>query len=112
MSPQAALESPVFRFYALAAAGLLLLAGVVLTFLKWGLGKNVDHAWHAYAGWLLLVPATFACLFLGRISTIAYLTIMAGAGFREFARATRCTGTTPSAEIARRRSNGWLGVSC
>ena len=88
MSPQAALESPAFWFYTTGAMGLLLFAGVVIALLKWCLGKDVDHAWRAYCGWLLLVPAAFGCVFLGRNVTIAFLTVVALAGFREFARAT------------------------
>src|SRR5438128_320345 len=88
MSPRAALESDVFCFYAAAAFGLLVLAGVVLAFLKWGLHKDVDHAWKAYCGWLILVPVAFGCIFLGRIVTIVFLTVAAVAGFKEFARAT------------------------
>jgi phosphatidate cytidylyltransferase len=87
MSPQAALDSPVFFFYAAIAGGLLLIGGAVLILLKWGFRKKVDHAWQAYLGWLILVPATFVCIFLGRIATIAYLTFMAAAGFTELARA-------------------------
>ena len=88
MSPQAALESPTFRFYGAGSAGLLILAGVVLAILKWGFRKDVEHAWQSYRGWLILVPATFGCIFLGRRVTIAALTFVAIAGFKEFARAT------------------------
>lgn len=88
MSPQAALESSVFWFYTTGAAALLLVAGIVISVLKWGFGKDVDHAWRAYCGWLVLVPAAFLCIFLGRNVTIAFLTLVALAGFREFARAT------------------------
>src|SRR5437016_2134574 len=88
MSPQAALESPAFRFYAIGAFGLLLVGGVVIALLKWGFRKDVDHAWRAYCGWLLLVPAAFGCIFLGRTVAIVFLTLVAVAGFKEFARAT------------------------
>ncbi len=88
MSPQAALESHVFWFYTAVAAGLLVMAGVVIALLKWVFRKDLDHAWQAYGGWLVLAPATFGCIFLGRIIAIGFLTIVAVAGFREFARAT------------------------
>ena len=88
MSPQAALASPVFLLYVSLVGGLLLLGGLVLALLKWGLRKHVDHAWRAYCGWLLLAPVAFGCLFLGRAAAIAALTVTALAGFREFARAT------------------------
>jgi phosphatidate cytidylyltransferase len=88
MSPQAALASPIYCFYATGAAGLLLAAGVVLALLKWGFRKDVDHAWRAYCGWLILAPLAFGCIFLGRGMAIAFLTLLGLAGFREFARAT------------------------
>src|SRR5262245_58623816 len=88
MSPQAALESHVFCFYASIVGWLLIASGIVIALLKWGLHKDVDHAWRAYCGWLLLVPLAFGCLFLGRGVTVAFLTLFAVAGFKEFARAT------------------------
>ncbi len=92
MSPTAALESPVFLFYLSVAGGLLLVAGAVIATLRWGLGKNVDHAWQAYRGWLIMVPLGFAALFLGRAATIVFFTTIAIFGFKEFARATGLYG--------------------
>jgi phosphatidate cytidylyltransferase len=88
MSPTLALHSPVFLFYLTLCAGLLLLGGVVLAVLKWGLGRNVGHAGAAYCGWLLLVPLLLFVFFLGREAGIVFLTLVAAVGFREFARAT------------------------
>jgi phosphatidate cytidylyltransferase len=88
MSPGAALESPVFRFYALLILGLLLLAGLVLVTLRWGLHRNVDHAWKAYRGWLIMAPLLLGVLFLGRLATIVCFTFLALVAFKEFARAT------------------------
>src|SRR3954454_12370055 len=88
MSPTVALQSPVFLFYLALAAGLLVLAGVVLAMLKWGLRKNVGHAWAAYCGWLFMVPLLLLVFFLGREAGIVFLTVVAIAGFQEFARAT------------------------
>src|SRR5207247_6339331 len=89
MSPTRALQSPVFLFYLALAASLLVLAGVVLAVLKWGLRKNVSHAWTAYCGWLFMVPVLLFVFFLGREAGIVFLTLVAIFGFREFARATR-----------------------
>jgi phosphatidate cytidylyltransferase len=88
MTPRAALESDVFRFYALLTIAMLVLAGGLLAVLKWGLRKNVGHAWAAYRGWLIMVPLLLVCIFLGRGVTIAFLTILAIFGFKEYARAT------------------------
>jgi len=88
VSPSAALASPVFRFYAVLALGLLVLAGAVLAILRWGLSKNVDHAWRSYCGWLLMLPPAFAALFLGRAAVIVFFTTVAIFAMKEFARAT------------------------
>lgn len=92
MSPTAALESPVFLLYVGVVAGLVIVAGVVLTTLRWGLGKNVEHAWQAYQGWLLMVPLGLGAIFLGRAAAIVFFTVVAIFGFKEFARATGLYG--------------------
>src|SRR5438445_8176678 len=88
MSPTRALQSPVFLFYVSLATGVLLLAGVTLAVLTWGLRKNVGHAWNAYYGWLLIVPVLLLVFFLGRETGIVFVTLVAVLGFHEFARAT------------------------
>ncbi|HEY5865772.1 MAG TPA: phosphatidate cytidylyltransferase [Candidatus Tectomicrobia bacterium] len=70
------------------AVGLLLGAGTVLAVLRWGLHKEVNHAWQSYRGWLIMVPVILLTLFLGRLVTIVFLTILALWGFSEYARAT------------------------
>jgi phosphatidate cytidylyltransferase len=88
MSPQTALASDIFRLYMAVAIGLLLGAGTVLAVLRWGLHKEVHHAWQSYRGWLIMVPVILLTLFLGRLVTIVCLTILALWGFSEYARAT------------------------
>jgi len=88
MSPQTALASDVFRFYVVIAAGLLIAAGTVLVVLRWGLHKDVDHAWQSYRGWLIMVPVVLLGIFLGRVVTIIFFTTLALWGFAEYARAT------------------------
>jgi phosphatidate cytidylyltransferase len=88
MSPQTALASDIFRLYVAVAAGLLIGAGMVLAVLRWGLRKDVHHAWQSYRGWLIMVPVIFLAIFLGRLVTIVFLTILALWGFSEYARAT------------------------
>jgi phosphatidate cytidylyltransferase len=88
MSPTLALQSPVFLFYVALASGLLLFFGVILAVLKWGLRKNVGHAWTAYCGWLFIVPLLLLAFFMGREAAIAFVTTVAILGFDEFARAT------------------------
>jgi phosphatidate cytidylyltransferase len=88
MSPSTALESPVFLLYLSLAGGLLLVGGIILAALRWGIGKNVSHAWSAYCGWLMMVPVLLLVFFLGREACIVFVTIVALLGFREYARAT------------------------
>jgi phosphatidate cytidylyltransferase len=95
MSPNAALASPVFRFYLALAVGLLIGAGVLLAVLRWGLHKDVEHAWRSYRGWLIMVPVLFVAVFLGREATIAFFVVVGLLGFKEFARATGLYGDWP-----------------
>jgi len=88
MSPLEAFRSQVVLFYAALVYGLLLAAGLLLALLRWGLGKNVDHAWQSYRGWLVLVPLTTLAILLGREATIIFFTVVALLGFQEFAQAT------------------------
>src|SRR4051812_26006610 len=88
MTPTAALQSPVFLFYLTVAAGLLVVAGAILAVLRFGLHKNVEHAWKAYLGWLIMAPLGLGAIFLGREATIVFFTALAVFGFKEFARAT------------------------
>ena len=76
MSPQLALASEVFWFYAIVVVTLLVLAGVALAVLRVR-GRNVQHAWQAYRGWLILVPLLMLCIFLGRGPAIVFFTAVA-----------------------------------
>ncbi len=88
MSPSAALESPVFRIYLGLAAGVLIVAGAALVVLVRWFGKDVGPQWRTYRGWLKMLLPLFLCLFLGRIATIVFFTLVALFAFKEFARAT------------------------
>ena len=83
-----AMRSPVFRGYLVVLVGLLVVAGALLVLLRFVLKKNVDHAWKAYRGWLVMIPLVFVALFFGRITTIIFFTLVSLAAFTEFARAT------------------------
>ena len=65
-----------------------MVAGALLVLLRFVLKKNVDHAWKAYRGWLVMIPLVFVALFFGRITTIIFFTLVSLAAFTEFARAT------------------------
>ncbi len=84
----AALHDPVFRRYLIVLAALLVTGGALLALLRFGLSKNVDHAWKAYCGWLIMIPLVFAALLFGRAATIVFFSLVALGAFSEFARAT------------------------
>ena len=88
MSPSAALESPIFRIYATIAILLLVAGGVAIQIVKRTSKRNVEHAWNSYRGWLIMIPLVFGAIFLGREATIAFFTLLAIYGAKEFARAT------------------------
>lgn len=87
MSPERALQSPVFLFYLTLAASLLIVAGIVFAILRWGFRKNLSHALRAYGGWLLIVPVLLLAFFLGREACILLVILISALCFREFARA-------------------------
>jgi phosphatidate cytidylyltransferase len=84
---EAALASELFRLYLVIVVLILLLAGMVLGLLTLA-GKNVGAVWKTYRGWLVMIPLVMGTLFLGREATIIGVTLLALAGFKEFARAT------------------------
>jgi phosphatidate cytidylyltransferase len=88
MSPRAALHSEIFRNYFFIVLGLLVVAGLILGVLKWGLKMAVNSIWTTYKSWLFMAPLIFGCVFAGRIPTIVFFCLLAAMGFKEFARAT------------------------
>jgi phosphatidate cytidylyltransferase len=88
MSPSAALSSDVFRIYAGIILGLLLAGGLLIAVLRWGLHRNVSHAWQSYTSWLVMTPLVVLGIFAGRVPLIVLLTLLAVFGFKEYARAT------------------------
>jgi phosphatidate cytidylyltransferase len=126
VSPSAALDSPAFAFYTALVLGGLVVAGLVLAVLRWGLKKNVDAAWKSYCGWLIMVPLALGAVFLGRATTIVFFTTLAVFGCKEFARATGlyadwlatgvvylgviATGVTALVDDPRLPGPGWYGL--
>jgi len=85
---EAWLENPVIRNYLILIGLILVLAGAVLTFLKFVMGKALPKVWAIYRGWLLMTPLALGFILAGRIPFIVGVTILAIIGFREFARVT------------------------
>ena len=88
MSPSAALASDIFRAFALITTVLLFVGGAIIVVLRFGLAKNVSHAWESYCGWLVMVPLISICLFAGRTTAVCFFAVVAILAFMEFARAT------------------------
>jgi phosphatidate cytidylyltransferase len=88
MSPEAALHSDVFKIYMAILLGMLAVAGVAIGVLGLILKKDVSHAWKSYRSWLIMIPLTLVCIFLGRLTTIGFFTILGIFAFKEFAKAT------------------------
>ena len=80
--------SETIRVYLYIAGSVLVVAGAAIAILKFGLKKNADHAWHAYRGWLIMIPLVIGAVLLGRVATIVFFGLIAIVGFTEFARAT------------------------
>ncbi|MGN6182327.1 MAG: phosphatidate cytidylyltransferase [Thermoanaerobaculia bacterium] len=80
--------SEPIRTYLFIAGGVLLFAGTAIAILKWVLKKNADHAWHAFRGWLIMIPLVVGAVLLGHTATIVFFAVVALVGFTEFARAT------------------------
>lgn len=84
----AALSDPIFLAYAKLVGGLLGAAGVILLFMTYILRKDVSGIWRTYRGWLIMIPLVLATLAAGREAIVIGVGLLAGLGFREFARAT------------------------
>lgn len=84
----AALSDPIFLAYAKLVGGLLGGAGVILLFMTYILRKDVSGIWRTYRGWLIMIPLVLATLAAGREAIVIGVGLLAGLGFREFARAT------------------------
>jgi phosphatidate cytidylyltransferase len=92
MTPQLALQSDIFRTYAIIVSGVLVLAGLSLALQKWGFKKDVHSIWLTYRSWLVMVPLILGCIFGGRVVVVVFVCVVAGLGFKEFARATGLYG--------------------
>jgi phosphatidate cytidylyltransferase len=88
MSPSLALHDPIFVAYLRIIFVSLVVGGMVLGFLHWGLKKELGSIWSTYRSWLILAPVGLAAVFAGRVPTIVGVTLLAIFGFKEFARAS------------------------
>jgi phosphatidate cytidylyltransferase len=88
MSPQIALYDPVLRAYFWIVLICLLNAGAILGILRFVLKKETASMFQIYRSWILIAAVGFIVVFLGRIPTIAGVTLLAVIACREFAHAS------------------------
>ena len=88
MTPSAALDSRVFLLFVAITLGMLVVGGAILAMLRFGLKRDVGHAWRSYRSWLVMIPLVLLAIFLGHIAFVAFVGLLSILGFREFARAT------------------------
>src|SRR5437870_12070714 len=86
MSPQIALHDPVFRTYFFIVLISLLLGGAVLGFVRFVLKKDTASMFRTYWSWIFMAGIGLIVVFLGRITTIVGVTLLAIYAFKEFAR--------------------------
>lgn len=88
MSFNTAVHDPTFRCYAAVAASVLLVAGIILGTLRFGLKRNVASIWKTYCSWLVMAPLVLILVGAGRAPFVVGMTLCGIFGFKEFARAT------------------------
>ena len=88
MSPEAALNDPVFRLYAILVGLILVAVGIILGILKWGFRYEVTFIWRTYCSWLIMAPTVIATVWAGRAAIIVGCMLLGIFGFKEYARAT------------------------
>src|SRR3954454_12953276 len=128
MSPLTALHDPVFRAYFWIVLICLVIAGVVLGFLRFVLKKETASMFETYWSWILIAGMGFVVVFLGRIPTIVGLAVIAICAFKEFAHTSRlcrdswmtgavCAGIVTVAiaslisdPLAHEHGTGWYGL--
>ena len=88
MNWRSAWESDVFRHYVGLVLGVLAVAGLALSIVTWVFKKDVRSIWATYRSWLVMAPLVLGGIFAGRVVVIVGLALVAGIGFKEFARAT------------------------
>ena len=88
MLPQIALHDPVFRAYFIIVVVSLAVGGAVLAVLRFVLKRETAPMFRTYWSWILMAAIGLIVVFLGRVSTILGVTLLASFGFKEFARAS------------------------
>ncbi|MFT4605905.1 MAG: phosphatidate cytidylyltransferase [Rhodothermales bacterium] len=119
-------QNPILWTYTVLILAAMGVGAIALLVLGPWLKKDISSAWDSYKGWLIMVPAVLAALWLGRTAIIVGLSILSLLGFREFARATGlhrhwwftgvvylavfCLGLLELMEDPRTGMPGWYGL--
>ena len=83
-----AITNDTFLAYVVLISALLGVIGILLLTFTFGFKRNLGGVWHAYRGWLAIVPLVLVAIAAGREATIVGVALLAFFGFKEFARAT------------------------
>src|SRR5262245_18351455 len=86
MSPPAALHDWVFLAYAGLVAGVLLVAGLVLSLVQLVFRIELTKVWSTYRSWLWMAPLAALFVLAGRVPFIVGVTALGLLGAREFIR--------------------------
>lgn len=88
MNGAMARESGIFQYYLFVTTGILILAGIILSFITWVLKKKMHSIWMTWFGWVIMIPLTFGAIYLGRTALVVLLGLVMIFGFKEYSRAT------------------------
>jgi phosphatidate cytidylyltransferase len=84
----AAWKVEVFRIYVGIFVLVLAVAGIVLSLFSRVLHRDVRAVWVTYRSWLVMTSLLLGAVMLGRVPVIVLTSLVAGFGFKEYARAT------------------------
>jgi phosphatidate cytidylyltransferase len=79
---------PILKTYACILLGMLALAGLALAGFTFVLRRDVRSVWVTWRAWLIMIPLVLVAIALGPVWAVAFFTLVALVGFKEFARAT------------------------
>jgi len=88
MSPQIALHDSIFHAYFFIVVVSLVVGGAILSLLRFVFKKQTASMFRTYRSWIFMAGLGLVVVFLGRIPTIAGVTLLAMFAFKEFARAS------------------------
>jgi phosphatidate cytidylyltransferase len=110
MSPEAALQSSIFRAYLALVLFVLIGAGVVLLILQARFKVRVGTVWDTYRSWWIIAPLCALAVFAGHVPFILGATAVAIFAAREFARVARLDRAMEAMLLAGIAGVGWSAL--